>query len=133
DCECLKDGVTADDRISKSGIYIDEVEGGLKLSAIDKIDCQDFVQKTRQARKRAIDAFIESILAEYATAGGYKQRFSPFKGKIGKLNHIRTLNLPKYAGLRLRTRLIKGSSIKISSIGLIWSIETNLTIFVYKG
>ncbi|TJY63820.1 hypothetical protein FAZ19_16260 [Sphingobacterium alkalisoli] len=134
DCECATQAVTPEDRESTSGIYIDEVEGGLKLSAIDKIGCQDFVEKTRQARKRAIDAFIETMLAQYATEGGFSRRYKPFNSRIGQVNHLRTLNnLPKYAGLRLRTRLIRGSSIKISAIGLIWSAERNVTVSIYKS
>ncbi|WP_313515643.1 hypothetical protein [Sphingobacterium sp.] len=134
ECECSSQDVTPDDKISKSGIFLDEVEGGLKLSSIGKIDCQDFLTKSRSARKRATDQFIESILAQYATEGGFSSKYQKFDGRIGKTNHLRTLsNLQKFAGLRLRTRLIRGASIKISSIGLIWGSEVNVFLNVYKS
>lgn len=133
DCECTTQDITPEDRESKSGIYMDEVEGGLKLSSIAKIDCQDFLTKSRSARKRATDQFIESILAQYATEGGYSQKYDKFDGRIGKVAHLRTLSLPQFAGLRLKTRLIRGSSLKVSAIGLIWSSEVTVKLSIYKG
>ena len=47
--------------------------------------------------------------------------------------HLRTLSLPQFAGLRLRTRLIRGSSIKVSGIGLIWGSEQLVKVSIYKG
>ncbi|WP_313418825.1 hypothetical protein [Sphingobacterium multivorum] len=133
DCECATQDIQPEDRVSKSGIFMDEVEGGLKLSSIEKIDCQDFLTKSRNARKRATDQFIESILAQYATDGGFTQKFEKFDGRIGKTEHLRTLSyLPKYAGLKLKPLLIRGSSIKISSIGLIWGSETTVSLSIYK-
>lgn len=130
DCECID--VDPKYQVSKSGIYIDEVEGGLKPSAIDKIDCQSFVDKMVQARKRATDMFIESILAEYATES-YRKIHKDFKGNIAKKTYVRTLSTFKYAGLVLRTKMIKGANITIKSIGLIIDQESDVTIQVYKG
>ncbi|WP_343320207.1 hypothetical protein [Sphingobacterium multivorum] len=133
DCECTTQDISSEDKKSNSGIYLDEVEGGLKLSDLNNIDCENFVEKARRARKRATDQFIESILAQYATEGGYSQKYEKFDGRIGKVEHLRTMtNIPKFAGLRLRTSLIRGSSIKISSIGLLWGSETTVKLSIYR-
>lgn len=132
ECECLKAGIKSEDRESESGIFLDEVEGGLKISAIKKIDCQDFVDKARQARKRAIDMFIEQMIGLYSSPP-YTRRFNRFNSRIGKINTLRPLNLPQFAGLRLRTNLIRGAHLTINKIGLLISQEADVTVMVYKG
>lgn len=131
ECECIEASIPAEDRISLSGIYIDEVEGGLNLTAIDKIDCQSFVEKAKSARKRAIDMFVEQIVASYRTAPN-KNRFRPFNNRIGKTSSLRVLNVPQYAGLRLRSNLTKGAYLTIEKIGLIINQEADVTVNIYK-
>jgi len=132
ECECLKAGITPEDQVSESGIYLDEVEGGLKISAIEKIDCQEFVEKARQARKRAVDMFTEQIIGVYSTSP-YKRRYKTFNSRIGKINTVHALNTRQYAGIRLRTYLIRGAELTVSKIGLIITEEQNVTVQVYKG
>ncbi len=133
ECECLEVGIDPADRQSKSGIYLDEVEGGLKLTALEKIDCQTFVEKAKQAIKRAKDMFIEQILAAYYSSS-YKPAFKNFKGKIGKKNHIRPLtNLKQYAGLALKLNYIRGANLTVKRIGLILSQESDVGVYVYRS
>lgn len=130
ECECID--VDAEYQNSTSGIYIDEVEGGLTPTAIEKIDCQTFVEKMVQARKRAVDMFVESILAEYSTES-FRKALRDFKGTIGKLSHVRDLNTSKYAGMVLKTKWLKGAAITVKSVGLIINQESDVVVQVYKG
>lgn len=132
ECECLASAIPPEDQESKSGIYLDEVEGGLKISAIAKIDCRDFLEKAKDARKRAIDLFIEQIIGVYSSAP-YRRRYRQFKSRIGKVNSLRPLNTKTYAGLRLRSNLIRGAELTVTKIGLILMSEQDVTVQVYKS
>jgi hypothetical protein len=131
ECECQVAEIPTVDQESTSGIYIDEVEGGLKLSAIESMDCQTFVDKAKQARKRAIDMFTEQIIGVYSTSP-YRRRFRPFNSRIAKVNSLRLLNVPQFAGLRLRTNLTRGSYLIIDKIGLIIEREESVTLNIYR-
>ncbi|WP_437918583.1 hypothetical protein [Sphingobacterium sp. LRF_L2] len=132
ECECLAADISADDQVSISGIYLDEVEGGLKMTALEKIDCQTFVDKAKQAIKRAKDMFIEQIIAAYQTTDSRKA-YEDFSGRIGKTAHLKTLTgLKQFAGLKLALNPIRGAKLVIKQIGLIISREQDVEVSILK-
>lgn len=131
ECDCLP-VIPEEDQESESGVFIDEVEGGLGAGAIDKINCKDFVDKARDARTRAISMFVEQILSIYSSPPN-KKKFKPFNNRIGKINTLLSLDTKRFAGLRLRTNYIRGAVLTINEIGLIITGEEDVTVKVFKG
>lgn len=133
ECECIDANIDSEDRKSKSGIYLDEVEGGLKMTALDKMDCQTFVEKSKRSIKRAKDMFIEQIIAAYSTSD-YRRSYEDFNGRIGKVTHLKTLtNLKQYAGLSLQPGYIRGAKMIVKKIGLIISQQSDVQLQVYRS
>lgn len=133
ECECQEAEISASDQISTSGIFLDEVEGGLNMTAVKKIDCQSFVDKAKQSIKRAKDMFIEQIIAAYKSTDT-RRAYSDFKGRIGKINHLSTISrIQQFAGLKLQTHAIRGAKLVVKQIGMIISQEGDVEVQIYSS
>lgn len=132
ECECTDDGKPEDADVSTSGLYLDELEGGINFESINTDNCADAWDKMEAARVQGIEETQNDITIALNTL--YKQNKSMFKGVIGKPettgNNATSFN---FVGMRLRAEPYSDAQITITG-GTI-HLDTAITgdIIVLKG
>ena len=109
-CQCLHGQISQEDfnalKESKSGLYLDNVEGGLFLRNVPQLDkCKSFLDIQVQAIETAKKFFFADILAELNLK--YQVRKTNFVGEIGKVSYTSTMQTNKrlqFLKLKIRYR-----------------------------
>jgi hypothetical protein len=134
DCNCFPNDTTIDGLTSKSGIYLDQLEG-LNIDLLDSAsDCDqgsvwDLMER---ARNNATKTFKADLLTGLLTHN--KERRLPFLGIIGQSKFTRSLSLTStYAGLRVYCNQIMGGTMTIKRIGLSFNQAQTFDISVYNA
>lgn len=123
DCLCVLDGLTDDQKaaikVSESGLFLDELEGGLSLRAVKYLDaCQNFAQMALAARDTAIKKIYADIMV--ALSQKYKAGKQAFTGQIGRPSYTRTMNgQSQFQFLRLRAAENTDAVLKITGLRII--------------
>jgi hypothetical protein len=133
-CECFDTDKPIDAVTSKSGLYIDEIEG-LDLNLVDSAtDCEtggvwDALEK---ARNNATIAFKTDLMA--SLLGKYKQKRNPFIGNVGspKFKNSLTIN-STYAGARIYCANLISGQMTINKIGLVFAQDGMFDIEIYNN
>lgn len=95
-CPCLQNGLNAEQiselSMSKSGIFLEELEGGLFLRDVVQLDkCLTFINIQKNAINTAIKHFSADLFAKLNQRIQVKK--TAFIGEIGKPTYSATLNL----------------------------------------
>lgn len=97
-CQCLHGRVSNEEfeelKKSKSGLYLDEVEGGLMLRTIQQQDkCSTFLKIQKDAIENAKKFFTADILAQLNLK--YQVKKTNFIGEIGRVSYTGSMNVSK--------------------------------------
>lgn len=137
-CPCLTDGYLTPDQIaqlqvSKSGLYLDDLPGGVELKGLNGVDvCRNAIQMAQDAlhvaKQWVMDNLTAALNAKYATN---KQ---PFVGLIGEMSYSSTLSTSRaYTGVRLRTRAKTDGTLRITQISIVVDRVAMLTVRLIKA
>ncbi|MES2395672.1 MAG: hypothetical protein V4549_06700 [Bacteroidota bacterium] len=133
-CDCFSTGKPADFNTSKSGLFLDQLEG-LSLNLAKSIeDCEEVSlwDLLAKARRNSIKAFKADVLGTLTT--NYKQKREPFHGVIGSQKFSKSLSITNnYAGSRIYCSNIIGGVMSIKRIGLVFDSSQTFTIIVYDN
>lgn len=123
DCPCVIDGLSPEEvaqlRESVSGLYLDELEGGVNIRSLEMLDsCQNLAEMSLAARDTAIKKLRDDILV--SLQGKYRTAKKAFIGSIGRPSYTSNLNVTsEYQFLRLRPTSQSDAIATISGIRLI--------------
>lgn len=132
DCPCLIDGLTPEEKAalkeSTSGLYMDELEGGLSMSGITMLDaCKNFAQMSLAARDTAVKKINADVLA--AMAVKYKSGKPAFIGYIGRPSYAGTLQAShQYQFMRLTPVELSDAVMKVTGLKIIVDRGAILTV-----
>src|SRR5690606_5483347 len=87
DCPCVIDGLTPEEvaklRESASGLYLDELEGGVNIRSLEMLDaCQNMAEMALGARDTATKKLKDDIIV--ALQSKYKSGKKSYVGSIGR-------------------------------------------------
>lgn len=133
-CACLTSGESCDFTTSPSGLYLDQIEGGLSLAAIKNMDaCKSLCDMMLRARTQAERRLGDDISSALATK--YAANKKSFVGKIGQDNFTGSLSLTKqFAGLKLQSVVGNADSllvIKTMSINI--NIDAHVQVKIIRA
>lgn len=124
ECECTNEGKPTDADISTSGLFLDELEGGINFDGVDTGDCATLWDLMEAARIQAIENTQDDITIALNTL--YKQNRQSFNGTIGKPEFTGTNSTQfPYVGMRLRAEPFRDAQIVIKT-GTI-ALDTSFT------
>lgn len=97
-CQCLHGRITPEEfqklTVSKSGMYLDRVEGGLMMRNISQPDkCKSFLDIQKNAIEDAKTFFVADVLAQLNLK--YQVKKTNFVGEIGKVSYVGSMNTSK--------------------------------------
>ena len=131
-CPCLQEGLTTDQinelSVSKSGLYLDDLEGGVFLRNVIYLDkCQTFIDIQKKAIQTAIQHFQTDLFAKL------NQRFqvkkTAFLGEIGKPAFSGSLDVSKRLQfIRLKPIHDSDGMIHLNRIRIFLNQDTTTTI-----
>lgn len=130
DCDCL-DGRPSDYNESDSGLYISDLLEPKMIDGLLNCDQGDSVWELMEiVRELAIRYFIADSNALLTKTNKLKRK--PYYGGVGLSTYTKDLTLSTgYAGVRMRTPLIRSGYLKIKKIGLLLDTTTAVSLSVY--
>lgn len=136
-CHCLVGSLSNQQiqvlQASKSGLYTDDLEGGLHLKSLNDIDvCKTFYDLAIGAKASAIQRASNDIVLMLNQKFGKNK--DVFSGGIG----TRTFTMPfamskRYGGLRLSARELSDGVITLKGIELAFSSTTNVDVQIIRA
>lgn len=123
DCPCVIDGLTPEEvaklRESASGLYLDELEGGVNIRSLEMLDaCQNMAEMALGARDTATKKLKDDVIV--ALQSKYKSGKKSYVGSIGRPTYTGNMNVSApHQFMRLRARNMSDAIMKISGIRLI--------------
>lgn len=136
DCQCIIAGIDPDVltsmKISTSGIYMDDLPGGVHLKAVKYMDaCKPFLTMALGARDRSIKTLEDDLIVGLNTR--YKKDKRNFSGSIGRMSFAQTLDVARpLQGLRIRPTHATQGIVTINRIQIILNKATTVTVRVYQ-
>lgn len=131
ECDCY-DGEIIDGRKSSLGLYVDEHEG-IDLELIQSsIGCGDTLLKVFDRLYDNAVNFFESDL-QVAISQNFKQRYSPYIGRIAEKTFTKPLDQHVLSGLMLETKNIDSASIVVKSLSLYFDSIGDIHLSIYKN
>lgn len=133
-CECLEEGRPENYNVSKSGIFLDRLEGFNLNMVSGSDDCAsgELWQRMAQAVEDAKTDYRSDLMG--CVARTYKPRFNSFTGQIGQSTYKNSLNINKlYAGMKIVPAYINGGYFTVNKIGVIINQTAPVTVKVYSN
>lgn len=133
ECEC-QDPKPEGYNESKSGLYLDELEGFNLNVAEGADDCSrgSLWDRMNRAVSNAKEDFITNLLGCINTQ--YKPRAENFSGQIGAAEFQNVLNLNQpYVGMKIQPYQLKGGVITLKRVGVIINQSKIVTIKIIKS
>jgi hypothetical protein len=133
DCECLEEGRPSDYNVSKSGIYLDRLEGfNIEVAGgADGCATGDTWARMAQAVEDAKLDFKNDLMG--CIGQNYRPRFNNYRGQLGQSTFKKTINLnAQYAGMRLKPVFMRGGYIMLNKIGVLVNQSAPVTVQVYR-
>lgn len=126
-CECYEN---IPEPISRSGLYLDELEGLESLSSLANCEDGNIWEVGAKAISRAITLFKADTNALLLSR--YKEKQKKYSGLLGwtKTKHIRNLN-SNCGGMVIFCRPIRNGYMKITDLGLIFDQTGTVNILIY--
>lgn len=136
DCDCLTQGLTNDEILelqeSNSGLFIDEVEGGIDLKTVKGVDnCKNLAEKMLGARDKAITTLGDDLII--AISNRYDKAIGPYKGPIGRPSYAATLsNTRQFQGIRLRPKYHTDATVVLKRFQIIGNNAVSLDVYIVR-
>lgn len=136
DCECVIKGLTSDEltkvQASKSGLYLDDLEGGVHLKALTRVDaCKNMAQMALGARDRAIKRLEDDLIV--AINNRYKKDKTTFSGTIGRMSYAQSLGVSRnLQGMRIRPNDWSDGLITMNRLQIILNQAVTVTVRLYR-
>lgn len=133
ECTCNTDGRPDDYNVSKSGVYLDRLEGFNFNFATGSDDCNngELWERMQTAIEDAKISYRNDLLG--CVARFYKPRFNTFTGQLGQSTFKSSLTLgTQYAGIRLAPQFVKGGFINVKKIGVIINQNAAVTVQIWR-
>lgn len=133
---CIVAGLTVEQlaavKLSTSGLYMDELPGGIHLKAVANADAtKTLYPMAMGARDMAIKSLENDLVV--ALNATYSKSRKNFVGQIGRMSYAQTLaTFDRYQGLRMRPVDYSDAVITLNRINLIVNLAATFTIYLYK-
>lgn len=135
ECPCFNSNKPEDAELSKSDIYLDELQGiDLKLIGSD-IECGDDssvwgkMEKAIEIAKVTFRTDVLSSITEF-----YSSRRKPFSGKIGEIRKRQVnISLYNFQGLVIQGCNIKGAEFTLKGISTYMDQTAIFDVFIYNN
>ena len=137
DCPCVIDGLTPEEveklRESESGLYLDELEGGVNIRSLEHLDsCQNMAEMALGARDTAVKKLNDDILV--ALQNKYRSAKKAFIGNIGRPSYTKNMNVNMpYQFMRLRPIRQSDAIMKISGLRLILDRQAMVMVNILRA
>lgn len=134
--ECITGGLTNDQittlKKSTSGLYLDDLEGGVHLKAVRHADATKGLFDMTQAAIRNAAKLLEDDLV-VAMSREYTKSRKAFAGQIGQMSFAQTLATSgDWQGQRIRPLDYSDAVIRISRIMVIVNAAATFNVYLYK-
>lgn len=136
DCPCVTDGLTQSEKDalveSTSGLYMDELPGGLEFKVLRHLDsCRNLATIMLGARDRAIQRLQDDLII--AISNKYSKAVNDYRGQIGRPSYAVTLsNARQFQGMRLIVNNHTDATLKITRLRLIGNASVAVNLFVVR-
>lgn len=135
ECQCIITGLTTAQREeladSKSGLYLDNLEGGIHMKVLKNVDaCKSMYDMTTTARDEAIQMLEDDLVVALSTH--YKQDKKGFAGHIGRPMYAQNLNVAGGQGIKISPVAFMDAFITIDQIQIIVNQTANINLKLYK-
>lgn len=137
DCGCIVDDLDAETKVklskSTSGIYLDDLPGGVELRALNDIDaCKTMADMALNAIENAQSTTQDDLVV--ALANNYQKGLTTYKGYIGQISYSSTLQAVKqYQGELLRANTGADAVAVVNRIMVIVNGSENLTLKIIRA
>lgn len=136
DCQCIVANLNTDElaklRASTSGLYMDDLEGGVHMKAITKIDaCKPFMQMAIGARDNAIKRVEDEVVL--AIANQYKKDKPNFIGQIGRMSYAGSLGVARnWQGMQITPYQASDGVITLNRLFLVLNGAATVTVKILR-
>lgn len=136
DCQCIVQGLNTDQlgklRASKSGLFMDDLPGGVHMKALQKIDaCKSFYEFAIGARDNAIKTVENDIVI--ALNNQYKKDKPNFIGQIGRMSYAGSLGVSRdWQGMQLTPHSTGDGVITLNRLFLVLNDAATVTIKILR-
>lgn len=137
DCECIVGGLTTEVREqlakSTSGLYMDNLEGGVHLKALKFVDsCRDMAKMALTARDEAIRRTGDDLTI--AVNNQYKKEKKNFVGQIGRMSYAASLGVSApVQALKITPIDASDAILKITRIQLVLNNTATIALRLYRS
>lgn len=130
ECDCYD--IDAALKESSLNLFLDDHEA-IDLQLIQNaIGCGEELETSFEKIYNSAVNFFESDL-QAAISENYRQRYSPYVGRIGERKFDKALPLNTLMGMKLETNNVDSASIVIKTISLFFDAPGNINLMVYKN
>lgn len=132
DCQCIIQGVDSETlaklRASTSKLYMDDLEGGVHLKALNHVEaCKTMSQMALNVRDNAIKRVEDDLLI--AINNRYKKEHKNFNGQIGRMSYAQSLAVQRnWQGIRIRPNDYSDAVIRMSKLQIILNQAVTVTV-----
>jgi hypothetical protein len=137
DCACITGGLTSDQtadvKKSVSGLYMDDVEGGVSMKGLGDVDsCLTFYQMATRARDNGTQRLQDDLII--AISNRYKKNKNAFVGQIGRMSYAQSLGIAKpVQAIRMRPIDFSDAVLTISRMTIILNeVVTGLVVNIWR-
>lgn len=136
DCACITQGLTSDEiaslRVSTSGLYLDNLPGGVHLKALNHVDqCRKMKAMAETAISNATKTTEDDLLV--AINNKYTKSKNNFFGAIGRMSFASTLAAAhRFRGLRIRPTDYSNGVITLNKITALMNETASFPLMLYK-
>jgi hypothetical protein len=118
--------------VSKSGLYLDNLPGGVHMKAIKYVDaCKSMYDMTKNAIATAKTVMEADLIV--ALNNRYKSDKKTFRGNIGRMSYAQSLAVSKpWQGLKLKPRDYTDSVITIERMHIAVNQVADLVVKVFR-
>lgn len=134
---CITGGLTSDQLLqikkSASGLYLDDLPGGVHMRALQKVDQTKSFYEMTQAALRVAATTLENDLITSLNKE-YKKNRNNYIGPLGLMSFA--ANLPtsgQFQGLRLRPVDYSDAVVKVDRVTIIVSQTANFYVYLYRA
>lgn len=134
-CECLTENLSESEinelTISESGLYLDELEGGIKFRDVQNLSyCKTLLDAQKEAIETAKKHFKTDLLASLNSR--YKMKKNSFVGSIGKPSFSGSLDARKRLQFLEIIPTNSDAVVEINGFRIFLSEDVSTNVFLYE-
>lgn len=136
DCQCIINGLTPEEvaalKVSKSGLFLDDLEGGVHLKALANVDaCRKMSQMANTAIANATKRTEDDLVV--AMNNRYEKNKNTFMGQIGRMSYAQTLPVSRrWQFVRIRPIDVSDAVMILSKVTVIINEARTFNIRLFK-